>query len=80
MPKSKNRKNHKTKLAARQNKIGQQKSRYNKFMQEQMAMIEEQIKNQQAQQINVADEMIDITKTQPPILIPSDVHIDKITE
>lgn len=80
MPKSKQRKNHKQKLAARQNKIGQQKSRYNKFMQEQMAMIEEQMKNQQARQINVANEMIDITKTQPSILIPSDVHIDKIIE
>jgi len=50
MPKSRNRKQHKTKLQARKNKIAEAKKSYNKYMQQQIELIQaEYMKKKQEQ-------------------------------
>jgi hypothetical protein len=62
------RKNHKKKLAARKNKIQQQKNTYNKFMQKQIAAIQEQIRNKQTTNIDLTAPATDDTSVDTPIV------------
>ncbi len=62
------RKNHKKKLAARKNKIQQQKNMYKKFMDKQIAAIQEQIRNKQTTNIDLTAPAKDDTSVNEPIV------------
>lgn len=69
---SKHRKKHKAKVKARSEKVQQQKNMYKKFMQKQIAAIQEQMKNNQSTAVNIGtpdghinDTAVDIKTTVP---------------
>jgi len=73
------RKNHKKKLAARKNKIQQQKNMYKKFMDKQIAAIQEQIRNKQTTNIDITapakdDTSVNITQDPGKAVLESTLH------
>lgn len=68
MGNSTHRPKHKKKLAARKNQIQQQKNMYKKFMDKQLANIQEQIRNKQTTNIELAPPADDssVVLTQDP--------------
>ena len=64
MGNSRHRPKHKKKLAARKNMIQQQKNMYKKFMQKQIAAIQEQIKNGQSSTVDLTAPAKDDTSVQ----------------